>query len=84
VLRHPGDLQWLERRRLQAADLFAQGTSKGEVASSWGVGADRNLLVQALARSSAVRGREGQSPWRQSPPPTPGGAVTGVAPAVAW
>jgi hypothetical protein len=27
-----------------------QGASKDEIATSWGVGADRNLLVQALAR----------------------------------
>jgi transposase len=39
VLRHPGDLEWLERRRLQAADLFAQGKSKAEVASELGVSA---------------------------------------------
>jgi hypothetical protein len=32
VLRHPGDLEWLERRRLQAADLFAQGKTTAEVA----------------------------------------------------
>jgi transposase len=39
ALRHPGDLQWLERRRLQAADLFEQGKSKGEVAGYLGVSA---------------------------------------------
>jgi transposase len=39
VLRHPGDLQWLERRRLQAADLFEQGRSKAEVAHRLGVSA---------------------------------------------
>jgi DNA-binding CsgD family transcriptional regulator len=39
VLRHPGDLQWLERRRLQAADLFAQGKTKAEVAGELGVSA---------------------------------------------
>jgi transposase len=39
VLRHPGDLQWLERRRLQAADLFAQGKTKAEVAGQLGVSA---------------------------------------------
>src|SRR5262249_51599804 len=39
VLRHPGDLQWLERRRLQAADLFAQGKTKAEVADQLGVSA---------------------------------------------
>src|SRR4029450_8215209 len=37
VLRHPGDLQWLERRRLQAADLFAQGKTRAEVAGELGV-----------------------------------------------
>jgi transposase len=39
VLRHPGDLQWLERRRMQAADLFAQGKTKAEVAHQLGVSA---------------------------------------------
>ena len=39
VLRHPGDLEWLERRRLQAADLFAQGKTKAEVAHELGVSA---------------------------------------------
>jgi transposase len=39
VLRHPGDLEWLERRRLQAADLFAQGKTKAEVAHQLGVSA---------------------------------------------
>ena len=39
VLRHPGDLQWLERRRLRAADLFAQGKSRAEVAGALGVSA---------------------------------------------
>jgi DNA-binding CsgD family transcriptional regulator len=39
VLRHPGDLQWLERRRLQAAELFAQGKTKAEVAGQLGVSA---------------------------------------------
>jgi len=38
VLRHPGDLKWLERR-LQAADLFEQGKSKAEVAHQLGVSA---------------------------------------------
>ena len=39
VLRHPGDLQWLERRRLQAAELFAQGKTRAEVAGELGVSA---------------------------------------------
>lgn len=39
VLRHPGDLQWLGRRRLQAADLFAQGKTRAEVAGELGVSA---------------------------------------------
>jgi transposase len=39
VLRHPGDLEWLERRRVQAADLFAQGKAKAEVAGELGVSA---------------------------------------------
>jgi transposase len=38
-LRHPGDLEWLERRRLQAADLFAQGKTTAEVAAQLGVSA---------------------------------------------
>jgi transposase len=37
VLRHPEDLQWLERRRMQAAELFAQGNTKAEVAAELGV-----------------------------------------------
>jgi transposase len=37
VLRHRGDLQWLERRRLQAADLFAQGKTRAQVAGELGV-----------------------------------------------
>jgi transposase len=39
VLRHPGDLEWLERRRLQAADLFAQGKTRAQVAGELGVSA---------------------------------------------
>jgi transposase len=39
VLRHPGDLEWLERRRLQAADLFAQGKTRAEVAGELTVSA---------------------------------------------
>src|SRR5215217_4435779 len=39
VLRHSGDLRWLERRRLQAADLFAQGKTRAEVAQVLGVSA---------------------------------------------
>ncbi|HZA84971.1 MAG TPA: helix-turn-helix domain-containing protein, partial [Actinomycetes bacterium] len=39
VLRHLGDLQWLERRRLQAAGLFAQGKTRAEVAGELGVSA---------------------------------------------
>jgi transposase len=39
VLRHSGDLEWLERRRMQAADLFAQGKTKAEVADQLGVSA---------------------------------------------
>ena len=39
VLRHPGDLQWLERRRLQAADLFTQGKTRAEVAGELRVSA---------------------------------------------
>src|SRR6266508_597825 len=39
VLRHPGDLQWLQRRLLQAADLFAQGKTRAEVTGELGVSA---------------------------------------------
>ena len=39
VLRHLGDLQWLERRRLQAADLSAQGKTRAAVAGELGVSA---------------------------------------------
>jgi transposase len=39
VLRHPGDLEWLQRRRLQAAELFAQGKTKAQVAGELGVSA---------------------------------------------
>ena len=39
VLGHPGDLQWLERRRLQAADLFAQDKTRAEIAGELGLSA---------------------------------------------
>jgi transposase len=39
VLRHPGDLQWLERRRLQAANLFTQRKTRAELAHELGVSA---------------------------------------------
>jgi CRP-like cAMP-binding protein len=39
VLRHPGDLQWLERRRLQAAGRFARGKTRAKVAGELGVSA---------------------------------------------
>src|SRR5215218_4373025 len=55
VLRHPGDLQWLERRRLQAADLFAQGKTRAEVTGELGVSA------QTASRWYA-RWRDGGSP----------------------
>jgi hypothetical protein len=50
VLRHPGELQWLERRGMQAADRFEKARRKPKLPPAEGVGADRNLLVQALAR----------------------------------
>jgi transposase len=67
VLRHPGDLQWLERRRLQAADLFAQRKTRAEVASALGV------LAQTASRWY-VRWRDGgdaQRPPGQAGPARP-------------
>jgi DNA-binding CsgD family transcriptional regulator len=60
VLRHPGDLEWLERRRMQAADLFAQGKTRAEVASELGVSA------QADVHRRARRG------WLPTHPQAPG------------
>jgi transposase len=51
MLRHPGDLQWLERRRLQAADLFAQGKTRAEVAGELSVSAQTvSRWLCAMAR----------------------------------
>ena len=55
VLRHPGDLQWLERRRLQAADLFAQGKTKAEVAGELGVSAQTGSRWYARWLRNATR-----------------------------
>jgi transposase len=56
VLRHPGDLQWLERRRLQAADLFAQGKTKAEVAGQLGVSAQTASRWYARWRAGGPAG----------------------------
>jgi transposase len=56
VLRHPGDLQWLERRRLQAAELFAQGKSNTEVAHQLGVSAQTAGRWYARWRDGGVAG----------------------------
>jgi transposase len=56
VLRHPGDLEWLERRRLQAADLFAQGKTKAEVAGELGVSAQTASRWYARWRDGGVAG----------------------------
>jgi transposase len=56
VLRHPGDLQWLERRRLQAAELFAQGKTKAEVASELGVSAQTAGRWSARWRDGGAAG----------------------------
>ena len=48
VLRHPGDLQWFERRRVQAAELFAQGKTRAELAGQLGV--SRTPVREALIR----------------------------------
>jgi transposase len=56
VLRHPGDLEWLERRRLQAADLFAQGRTKAEVAGELGVSAQTASRWYARWRAGGVAG----------------------------
>jgi transposase len=56
VLRHPGDLQWLERRRLQAAELFAQGKTRAEVAGELGVSAQTASRWHARWRDGGVAG----------------------------
>jgi transposase len=56
VLRHPGDLQWLERRRLQAAELFAQGKSNTEFAHQLGVSAQTAGRWYARWRDGGVAG----------------------------
>jgi transposase len=56
VLRHPGDLEWLERRRLQAADLFAQGKTRAEVAGELGVSAQTASRWYARWRGGGIAG----------------------------
>jgi transposase-like protein len=56
VLRHPGDLQWLERRRLLAADLFARGKTRAEVAGELGVSAQTASRWYGRWRHGGVAG----------------------------
>ena len=56
VLRHPGDLQWLERRRLQAAGLFARGKTRAEVAGELGVSAQTASRWYARWRDGGAAG----------------------------
>ena len=54
----PGDLEWLERRRLQAADLFAQGKTRAELAGELGVSAyyaQTHLAIIGLVSDRAAR-----------------------------
>jgi transposase len=66
VLRHPGDLQWLERRRVQAAELFAQGKTRAEVAGQLGVSAQTASRWHVRWRAGGVAGmrtaRHGKPP----------------------
>src|SRR5437762_7359 len=66
VLRHPGDLEWLERHRLQAADLFAQGKTRAEVAGELGVSAQTASRWWQRWRDDGVAGmrtaRHGKPP----------------------
>ncbi|HEY6664392.1 MAG TPA: transposase [Propionibacteriaceae bacterium] len=66
VLRHPGDLEWLERRRLQAAELFAQGKTRAEVAGQLGVSAQTASRWHVRWRAGGVAGmrtaRHGKPP----------------------
>jgi leucine-zipper of insertion element IS481 len=76
VLRHPGDLQWLERRRRQAADLFAQG------AAELGVSAQTTSRWYARWRDGGAAGmrtaRQGSRPGWDAPSwPGSGGCWTG-------
>jgi transposase len=66
VLRHPGDLQWLERRRLQAAELFAQGKTRAEVAGQLAVSAQTASRWHVRWRAGGAAGmrtaRHGKPP----------------------
>jgi transposase len=66
VLRHPGDPQWLERRRLQAAALVAQGKTRAQVAGQLGVSAQTASRWHARWRAGGVAGmrtaRHGKPP----------------------
>ena len=70
VLRHPGDLQWLERRRLQA-DLFGQGKTRAEVTGQLGVSAQTAGRWYARWRGG---GTAGMRTARQGKPPRLGPA----------
>jgi transposase len=74
VLRHPGDLQWLERRRLQAADLFAQGKTRAQVAGKLGVSAQTANRWYVRWRDG---GTAGMRTARQGKPARLGGAELG-------
>jgi transposase len=69
VLRHPGDLRWLERRRLQAADLFAQGRTRAEVTGELGVSAQTASRWHARRRggSAGMRTARQGKPARLGP-----------------
>jgi hypothetical protein len=71
VLRHPGGLRWLERRRLQAADLFAQGKTRAQVAAELGVSAQTASRWYVRWRDG---GAAGMRTARQGKPAQPGPA----------
>ena len=56
VLRHPGDLQWLERRRVQAGEVFAQGKTRAELAGELGVSAQTTSRWYARWRDGGTAG----------------------------
>jgi transposase len=64
VLRHPGDLEWLERRRLQAADLFAQGKTRAQVAGELSVSAQTASRWHARWRDGGTAGMRTARPGK--------------------